>query len=88
MKTLIRSKSLFQSKTIWLNLLAVLLPIAAEIIEAVVGVSEVLEFDAKTVTYLLLGLAILNILLRRVTKQPVTLKGDEFVEVEAETKRV
>lgn len=62
-------KSIFKSKTVWFNALTVLV-----IVATFFGYTPNTEL-AETVTGLLVALTpIVNIVLRMVTKQPVTLK--------------
>jgi len=57
------SKSIWQSKTFWVNLIS---------IGAIIGSSYGFEIDTETQAVLATGiLAVVNIILRLVTKQPI-----------------
>lgn len=65
---LVEPKSLLASKTLWVNVLTA----AAAVLTALSG-SELIP--ATVMPYIVVGLAAVNILLRTITTQPVTLGG-------------
>lgn len=73
MITNVLSKSLFASKTFWVNTISILLTV----IEALTTAN--IPFISSKFFYLLVF--ILNIMLRYITNEPVTLKGNEIVQI-------
>jgi hypothetical protein len=69
------SKSLFKSKTFWFNVAVVLV--------AVVDALAVQNVALVTEPWFVALVGFVNVVLRPLTKQPVTLKGGERVEVDA-----
>lgn len=67
------AKSIQQSKTVWINGIVLLVSIGILILQAVQGGNLPLWFDVDP-ELVALGLALLNIILRFVTRQPLSLR--------------
>lgn len=66
----VAAKSIFKSKTFWFNLLTALGAILVE-------VSNVLPDLSMDPKWVLMGVALINIVLRYITTQPVVITKDE-----------
>lgn len=64
-----RSKAIWKSKTFWLGVVALLIPLLE-------GVADLFEMGGEAYAWVTGAVGVLVILLRFVTRQPVTLSGD------------
>jgi hypothetical protein len=67
----VQAKSLVQSKTAWINLIVALLAIIGELQAILPEFTDILAFPPSVTRWLLFGTAVLNIILRRISDQPV-----------------
>lgn len=72
MQVFVKAKSLWASKTFWFNALSAGLEVAQILLDFRV-------LDSQTV---LMGMAIGNVILRKLTKQPVSVSGEQAMLVE------
>lgn len=72
--TVVVAKPWWKSKTVWVNLLAALISIAAELQHAI-------PLPERVSTYVVAVVAVANIVLRLLTAQPVTASMSEDVRV-------
>lgn len=80
---LVQSKSLFVSKTFWINTIVGLLAILGELQDLLPSFADILVLPESATRWLLLTAAIGNIILRRISDQPVRVKTEESVALPA-----
>lgn len=73
MQVFVKSKALWASKTFWFNVLSGGLEVA----------QILLDFRVLDAQQLLIGMAIGNVILRKLTKQPTSVSGAQAMPVEA-----